>query len=332
MPVRCVAEPPVLPFEENSAHLESWSPSSWRNKTALQQPEYPDEAAVRKVFDQMCKVPPLVFAGEARTLQRQLAKAAVGEAFVLQGGDCAESFDDFSANHIRDTFRVLLQMSVVLTFAAGMPIVKLGRMAGQFAKPRSAPMEKIGDVELPSYRGDIINRPEFTADARIPDPRLLVQAYNQSAATLNLLRGFASGGYASMERVSFWNLDFMGKSEQGERYLEMAHRVDEAIQFMHACGVDDSTMNSTEFYTSHEALLMEYEEALTRQDSTTGLWYDCSAHFLWCGERTRQLDGAHIEFLKGVANPLGVKVSHKIDPSELVSMIATLNPHNVPDV
>ena len=328
--IRCVAEPPALPFEENSKHLESWSPSSWRNKTALQQPEYPDEAAVRRVFDQMCKVPPLVFAGEARTLQRQLAKAAVGEAFVLQGGDCAESFDDFSANHIRDTFRVLLQMSVVLTFAGGMPIVKLGRMAGQFAKPRSAPMEKIGDVELPSYRGDIINRPEFTAEARVPNPNLLIQAYNQSAATLNLLRGFASGGYASMERVSFWNLDFMGKSQQGERYLEMAHRVDEAIQFMHACGVEDSTMNSTEFYTSHEALLMEYEEALTRQDSTTGLWYDCSAHFLWCGERTRQLDGAHIEFLKGVANPLGVKVSHKIDPSELVSMIATLNPHNVP--
>mmetsp|Transcript_25232 Transcript_25232/g.54843 ORF Transcript_25232/g.54843 Transcript_25232/m.54843 type:complete len:500 (+) Transcript_25232:76-1575(+) len=309
-----------------------WAYNSWRNYPAQQQPAYPDADAVKRATGEIASMPPLIFAGECRTLQSRLAKAATGEAFILQGGDCAEAFSQFSANRIRDFYRVLLQMSVVLAFGGGVPVVKLGRIAGQFAKPRSADMEKIGDVELPSYRGDIINGPEFTADARVPDPFRLVRAYNQSAATLNLLRGFSYGGYGGLTRVSQWNLEFMQNSPEGKAYLDLAKRVDEAIQFMIACGMDPSSplMRETEFYTSHECLLLDYEEALTRQDSTSGDWYDCSAHFLWCGERTRQLDHAHVEFLRGIKNPIGVKVSDKMDPRDLVSLVAKVNPDNTP--
>jgi 3-deoxy-7-phosphoheptulonate synthase len=324
----------------NSAD-NAWGPTSWRNYTAHQQPEYPNRAEVDRACDEIRQYPPLIFAGEARTLQERLAKAARGEAFVLQGGDCAEAFSQFSANRIRDTYRVLLQMSVVIMFGGSVPVVKLGRMAGQFAKPRSANMEPAPPAlkdqpgvpaELPSYRGDIINGPEYTSDARIPDPWRLVKAYNQSAATLNLLRGFSTGGYAGLARIAQWELDFMKNSDEGRAYTDLARRVDEAIEFMSACGLDSQTplMRETEFYTSHECLLLDYEEALTRQDSTTGSWYDCSAHFLWCGERTRQLDGAHVEFLRGVGNPIGVKVSDKMDPAQLVALIASLNPSNEP--
>jgi len=327
-----------------SSSAPAWGPTSWRNYTAHQQPEYPDAAVLEQACDEIRQYPPLIFAGEARTLQARLAKAARGEAFVLQGGDCAEAFSQFSANRIRDTYRVLLQMSVVIMFGGSVPVVKLGRMAGQFAKPRSANLEAApasaaaavasGAVpaQLPSYRGDIINGPEYTSDARIPDPWRLVRAYNQSAATLNLLRGFSTGGYAGLARTASWNLDFMANSDEGRAYVDLARRVDEAIAFMAACGLDsgDALMRETEFYTSHECLLLGYEEALTRQDSTTGAWYDCSAHFLWCGERTRQLDAAHVEFLRGVGNPVGVKVSDKVDPAELVALVASLNPSNEP--
>lgn len=332
---KALAEEPfqlVQPFESDAEHLKQWEPDTWRDLKALQQPEYPDKEALESALSTIKRMPPLVFAGECRNLQSRLAAAATGEAFVLQGGDCAEAFTQFNANRIRDSYRVLLQMAVVMTFGGSVPVVKMGRMAGQFAKPRSAPTETKDGIELPSYRGDIINGPEFTAEARVPDPMRLVAAYNQCAATLNLLRGFSSGGYASLDRVLTWNLDFMAQSRNSSQYIELAQRVEEAVAFMEACGMDSMTplMRETEFYTGHECLLLDYEEALTREDSTTGLWYDCSAHFLWCGERTRQLDGAHIEFLKGVANPLGVKVSQKMDPSDLVSMIRMLNPGNVP--
>lgn len=276
--------------------------------------------------------PPLVFAGEARSLEEKLGEAALGRAFLLQGGDCAESFKEFNANNIRDTFRVLLQMGVVLMFGGQMPVVKVGRMAGQFAKPRSDDVEVKNGVSLPSYRGDNVNGDAFTESARIPDPHRMVKAYSQAAATLNLLRSFATGGYAAMQRVTQWNLDFTSNSEQGSRYLELANRVDETLGFMAACGltVDHPIMTSTEFWTSHECLLLPYEQALTRLDSTSGLWYDCSAHMLWVGERTRQLEGAHLEFLRGVANPLGVKVSDKMDPAELVKVCEILNPQNKP--
>ncbi|GMH42963.1 hypothetical protein BSKO_10885 [Bryopsis sp. KO-2023] len=322
----------IKPFGADAEHLKEWMPDSWRGRTALQQPEYPDEAALKNVVKEIESLPPLVFAGECRNLQARLAAAATGDAFVLQGGDCAEAFSQFSANRIRDSYRVLLQMAVVMTFGGAVPVVKMGRMAGQFAKPRSAGSETVDGVELPSYRGDIINGAEFTAEARVPDPSRLVTAYNQCAATLNLLRGFSSGGYAALNRVLTWELDFMSNSAEGHKYADLAQRVEEATEFMNACGMDldNPLMRETEFYTGHECLLLDYEQALTREDSTTGLWYDCSAHFLWCGERTRQLDGAHIEFLKGIGNPLGVKVSNKMDPSELVSMISMLNPNNVP--
>jgi 3-deoxy-7-phosphoheptulonate synthase len=311
--VKAIAEPQVNlngASLSSTDGLEGWGPASWRNYTALQQPNYKDPAEVKKACETIEQMPPLIFAGECRNLQDRLAKAAMGEAFVLMGGDCAEAFTQFSANRIRDTYRVLLQMSVVLMFGGGVPIVKLGRMAGQFAKPRSADLEEKDGLSLPSYRGDIINGPEFTEEARVPDPWRLVQAYNQSAATLNLLRGFSTGGYAGLNRVTQWNLDFMQNSDEGKAYMDLAKRVDEAISFMYACGLstDTAIMKETEFYTSHECLLLDYEEALTRLDSTTGNWYDCSAHFLWCGERTRQLDGAHIEFMRGIQNPVGVKV------------------------
>ncbi|XP_078442680.1 phospho-2-dehydro-3-deoxyheptonate aldolase 1, chloroplastic-like [Wolffia australiana] len=310
----------------------SWSTESWKSKRAFQLPTYPDQDALESVLRSLESYPPLVFAGEARRLEERLADAALGKAFLLQGGDCAESFKEFNGNNIRDTFRVLLQMAVVLTFGGQMPIIKVGRMAGQFAKPRSDNSEIRDGVELPAYRGDNINGDAFNEKSRIPDPQRLLKAYSQSAGTLNLLRAFATGGYASIQRVTQWNLDFLQHSEQGDRYMELAQRVDEAIGFMTAAGLtpEHPLMTSTEFWTSHECLHLMYEQALTREDSTSGLFYDCSAHMLWVGERTRQLDGAHVEFLRGVANPLGIKVSDKMDPAELVKLCEILNPHNKP--
>ncbi|KAI3695775.1 hypothetical protein L1987_78775 [Smallanthus sonchifolius] len=309
-----------------------WSLESWKTKKALQLPEYPNEATLAAVLKTLEDFPPIVFAGEARHLEERLADAAVGKAFLLQGGDCAESFKEFSANNIRDTFRILLQMSVVLMFGGQMPIIKVGRMAGQFAKPRSDAFEEKDGVKLPSYKGDNINGDAFTEKSRVPDPDRMIRAYCQAAATLNLLRAFATGGYAAMQRVTQWNLDFVANSEQGDRYQELAHRVDEALGFMSAAGltVDHPIMATTDFWTSHECLLLPYEQALTRLDTTSGLYYDCSAHMVWVGERTRQLDGAHVEFLRGVANPLGIKVSQKMDPNELVKLVDILNPNNKP--
>ncbi|KAJ7548171.1 hypothetical protein O6H91_07G000800 [Diphasiastrum complanatum] len=327
-----VAEAPATGSSESKLGLGSWSRSSWTSKKALQLPEYPNAEELQSVIETIEAFPPLVFAGEARHLEEKLAEAALGRAFLLQGGDCAESFKEFNANNIRDTFRVLLQMGVVLMFGGQMPVIKVGRMAGQFAKPRSDNYEVVNGVKLPSYRGDNVNGDAFDSKSRVPDPQRMVRAYCQAAATLNLLRAFATGGYAAMQRVTQWNMDFTSHSEQGGRYLELANRVDEALGFMSAAGLtlDHPIMTSTEFWTSHECLLLPFEQALTRQDSTTGLWYDCSAHMLWMGERTRQLDGAHIEFLRGVANPLGVKVSDKMDPSELVKLCEILNPQNKP--
>ena len=310
-----------------------WAPDSWRSKPISQAPEYPDQAKLDAVEKKLRGYPPLVFAGEARNLMKSLATVAEGKAFLLQGGDCAESFAEFNANNIRDTFKVLLQMAVVLTFGAACPVVKVGRMAGQFAKPRSAPTEKIGDVELPSYRGDIINGIEFEKSARVPDPERLVQSYNQSAATLNLLRAFAQGGFADLHKVHRWNMDFVAESAQGSRYAEMADRLTETLDFMAACGITSETtpqLRETEFYTSHEALLLAYEQAMTRVDSLTGRWYDCSAHLLWIGDRTRQPDSAHVEFLRGVENPIGLKCGPSLDPEELLRLIDVLNPQNIP--
>ncbi|MED6159645.1 Phospho-2-dehydro-3-deoxyheptonate aldolase 1, chloroplastic [Stylosanthes scabra] len=307
-----------------------WSPDSWKSKRALQLPEYPNKEELEAVLKTLDAFPPIVFAGEARSLEEKLGEAAMGKAFLLQGGDCAESFKEFNANNIRDTFRILLQMGAVLMFGGQMPVIKVGRMAGQFAKPRSDPFEEKNGVKLPSYRGDNVNGDAFDEKSRIPDPQRMIRAYCQAAATLNLLRAFATGGYAAMQRVNQWNLDFTEHSEQGDRYRELAHRVDEALGFMAAAGltVDHPIMKTTDFWTSHECLLLPYEQSLTRLDSTSGLYYDCSAHMLWVGERTRQLDGAHVEFLRGVANPLGIKVSDKMDPNELVKLIEILNPQN----
>ena len=310
-----------------------WSPESWRGKPVQQSPDYPDPVKLEAVENRLRGYPPLVFAGEARRLMETLGEVAEGRSFLLQGGDCAESFAEFSANNIRDTFRVLLQMAVVLTFGAALPVVKVGRMAGQFAKPRSAPMETIGGVELPSYRGDNINGIEFTAAARMPDPERLVQAYNQSAATLNLLRAFAQGGFADLHRVHRWNLDFVADSPLGHRYAELADRLSETLDFMAACGMTaESTpqIRETEFFTSHEALHLAYEQALTRVDSLTGKWYACSAHMLWIGDRTRQADGAHVEFMRGIENPIGLKCGPSMEPDDLLRLIDLLNPANVP--
>ena len=310
-----------------------WTPDNWRSRPIVQVPSYPDEAALESVEAKLRRYPPLVFAGEARRLRTALASAADGKAFVLQGGDCAESFGDFTANIIRDTYRVLLQMAVVLTFGATVPVVKLGRMAGQFAKPRSSDTETIEGVTLPSYRGDIINNPEFTSAARIPDPARMETAYFQSAGTLNLLRAFSSGGYADLHEVHRWNLGFVERSPLAGRYRELASRIDETLGFMSACGmnsVNTPQIRETDFYTSHEALLLPYEQALTRVDSTTGDWYACSSHFLWIGERTRQLDGAHVDFLRGVKNPIGVKVGPSMEPEDLLRLIDALNPANEP--
>jgi len=297
----------------------------------LQVPDYRDQAKLDTAEKVLRAQPPLVFAGEARKLKAHLARVSEGKAFLLQGGDCAESFAEFSANNIRDTFKVLLQMAVVLTFAASCPVVKVGRMAGQFAKPRSEPTETQDGVALPSYRGDIVNNIEFLPESREPDPDRMVQAYNQAAATLNLLRAFAQGGFADLHQVHQWNLDFVDDSPQGEEYEELATRIGEALEFMEACGITSDAvpqMRETDFYTSHEALLLWYEEALTREDSLTGDWYDCSAHMLWIGDRTRQSDSAHVEFLRGVKNPIGVKCGPTSDPDELIRLIDILNPAN----
>ncbi len=310
---------------------QSWTKQSWRDKPAAQLPNYPDQDKVKWATDIITNMPPLVFAGEARNLKAQLADACHGKAFVLQGGDCAESFSEFNANKIRDTFRVLLQMSVIMTFGGSMPIVKMGRMAGQFAKPRSVDLETIGDVTLPSYRGDIINKMEFTEESRIPDPERMIRAYNQSAATLNLLRAFAQGGYADLNQVHRWNLDFVKDSPLGERYEQLAQDIGQALTFMKACGITSEnvpSMRETDFYTCHEALLLPYEEAMTREDSTTGNPYDTSAHFLWIGARTQQTDGAQIEFVRGIENPIGMKVPPELDADTLIKLIDILNPEN----
>ena len=310
---------------------DNWTPLSWRAKPAVQMPNYPDLQALADAEAQLRAYPPLVFAGEARNLKDDLAAVSRGEAFLLQGGDCAESFAEFRADNIRDMFRVLLQMAVVLTFGAKCPVVKLGRMAGQFAKPRSADMEAVGGVELPSYRGDIINGMDFETKARVPDPERMLKAYGQAAATLNLLRAFAGGGYADLHHVARWNLDFVADSPTSKRYHAIAEQISEALDFMEACGVGPNSvasMRSVNFYTSHEALLLPYEEALTRVDSTSGEWYDTSAHQLWIGDRTRQPDGAHVEFCRGVKNPLGVKCGPSQSPDELLRLLDVLNPAN----
>ena len=308
----------------------AWSPASWRAMPIRQVPDYPDQARLRAMEEKVGRFPPLVFAGEADRLKAHLAQAGDGTTFVLQGGDCAESFAEFHANTIRDTYRVLLQMAVVLTFGASLPVVKLGRMAGQFAKPRSSDTETADGVTLPSYRGDIINGPDFTAEARTPDPGRMEFAYLQSAATLNLLRAFSTGGYADLHEVHRWNLDFAARSPLASRYEDLASRIDETLRFMAACGMSNlQQVRETEFYTSHESLLLPFEEAMTRQPSThPGKWYATSAHFLWIGDRTRQPDGAHVEFMRGIANPIGMKVGPSMEADELVKLTEILNPAN----
>ena len=309
----------------------NWSKDSWRNKPVVQVPEYDDQKALEKVEKRLSSYPPLVFAGEARRLKEHLAKVCRGEAFLLQGGDCAESFAEHNPDNIRDTFRVILQMAIVLTFGAGCPVIKVGRIAGQFAKPRSAPLEKQGEIELPSYRGDIINNIEFVEDLRIPDPERQIMAYRQSASTLNLLRAFAQGGYANLDHVHKWNMGFVKESKQGEQYEQVANRISEALDFMDAVGINSNTtpeLRSVDFYTSHESLLLGYEECLTRVDSTSGDWYDTSAHMLWIGDRTRQPDGAHIEFVRGIKNPIGMKCGPSLDSDELLKLIDIINPSN----
>ncbi|WP_151669732.1 class II 3-deoxy-7-phosphoheptulonate synthase [Nitrincola schmidtii] len=313
--------------------MENWSPDSWRSKPIVQQPVYPDTDALAAVEKQLSSFPPLVFAGEIRSLTRSLAKVSAGEAFLLQGGDCAESFAEFSANKIRNTFQVLLQMAVVMTFAGSCPVVKIGRIAGQFAKPRSAGTEIIDGVELPSYRGDNINDIAFTAEARTPDPQRLIAAYHQSVATLNLLRAFASGGFADLHKVHRWNRGFIDKSPQGEKYQHLADQITQTLAFMDACGINSQNtpqLHETSLYTSHEALLLNYEQALTRQDSLTGDWYDCSAHMLWIGDRTRQPDHAHVEFLRGVHNPVGIKIGPSTKLPDLLRLLDLLNPARTP--
>jgi 3-deoxy-7-phosphoheptulonate synthase len=313
---------------------ERWTPASWRQRPAKHIPgDYPDADALARVEGELRRMPPLVFAGEARRLKGLLADVSAGKAFLLQGGDCAESFKEFSADNIRDTFRLILQMAVVLTFAGGKPVVKVARMAGQFAKPRSEPIETIDGVSLPSYRGDNINGMEFEPAARAPDPERLMKAYSQSAATLNLLRAFAGGGYADLHNIHRWTLGFVEGSPQGARYSELSDKISEALTFMGAIGVTPEShpdLHRVEVFTSHEALLLGFEEALTRVDSTTGDWYDVSAHLLWIGERTRQFDGAHVEFMRGIKNPIGLKVGPAMEPDELLRMIEALNPESEP--
>ncbi len=307
-----------------------WTKSDWRRKPRVQMPDYPDPAALQRVEAQLARMPPLVFAGEARKLRRALGQVAEGGAFLLQGGDCAESFAEFSADNIRDTFKVLLQMAIVLTWGAKVPVIKIGRVAGQFAKPRSAPTEVIGGEELPSYRGDIVNGFDFTAAARMPDPARMLQAYTQAAASLNLLRAFSTGGYADMHRVQSWISGFT-EEDEAQRYREVAIRIQDAMDFMAAAGVTSDTvhaMGAVDFYTSHEALLLEYEEALCRIDSTSGLPVAGSGHMIWIGDRTRQPDGAHVEFCRGVQNPIGLKCGPSLGADDLKVLLRRLNPEN----
>jgi 3-deoxy-7-phosphoheptulonate synthase len=310
-----------------------WTPATWRERPAAQQPSWPDAGAYDAVLKQLSTLPPLVFAGEARQLTAALGQVAEGRAFLLQAGDCAESFDAFSADGIRDRLKVILQMAIVLSYSSGVPTIKVGRIAGQFAKPRSSDTETIGDLVLPSFRGHIVNDIAPTEAARIPDPERLLQAYHQSASTLNLLRAFVKGGFADLSRVHQWNQEFVASSREGQRYESLALEIDRALQFMRACGIDSETtpsLHEVDFFTSHEALILGYEESLTRQDSLTGDWYDCSAHMLWIGERTRQLDGAHLEFLRGVRNPLGCKLGPTATPDEALAICEALNPDRVP--
>ncbi|MGI8758385.1 MAG: class II 3-deoxy-7-phosphoheptulonate synthase [Acidimicrobiales bacterium] len=311
----------------------AWLPSSWREHPAAQQPDWPDGAALDRALKELSTYPPLVFAGEARTLTGSLAAVADGKAFLVHAGDCAESFEAFSADAIRDKLRVILQMAVVLTYSSGVPVVKVGRIAGQFAKPRSAPFERVGDLDLPSFRGHMVNDIAPTVEARTPDPARLLTAYHQAASTLNLLRAFTKGGFADLTRVHAWNQEFVASSTEGQRYEIIANGIERALRFMAACGIDlasEHQLHEVDFYTSHEALILGYEEALTRQDSLTGDWYDCSAHMLWVGDRTRQLDGAHLAFLSGVANPLGAKLGPSATPEEVVELCAVLNPQRAP--
>jgi 3-deoxy-7-phosphoheptulonate synthase len=310
-----------------------WSPESWRNRPAAQQPDWPDPSALEAALTELRHLPPLVFAGEARSLSASLAAACEGRAFLLLAGDCAESFSAFSADAIRDKLRVILQMSVVLTYSSGVPTIKVARMAGQFSKPRSSPTETRDGVTLPSFRGDSVNDFAFEAAARRADPARLLRSYNQSAATLNLVRAFTKGGFADLRRVHAWNQEFAATSPEGQRYEDLAREIDRALVFMEACGIDIATeaqLNQVDVWTAHEALVLGYEEALTRQDSITGDWYDCSAHLLWLGERTRQLDSAHVEFLSGVHNPVGVKLGPEATPEDAVSLCERLNPARVP--
>ncbi len=324
---------PAANNRHSNPQTPDWTPGGWRHCPAGQQPDYPDAAALSSVEARLKICPPLVFAGEARNLSAALAEVAAGRAFLLQGGDCAESFSEFHADNIRDSFRLLLQMAAVMTFGAICPVVKVGRLAGQFAKPRSQPVETQDGVTLPIYRGDIINGIEFNAAARAPDPQRMLSAYAQAASTLNLLRAFAQGGYADLHGVHRWNLDFLDGSPQGDRYRAFADQISEALDFIEAVGItaeNTPVLRQTELYTSHEALLLPYEESLTRVDSTTGQWYDTSAHLLWVGERTRQHNGAHVEFLRGVANPLGVKIGPDASEEDLLRLIDVFNPGNVP--
>ena len=311
----------------------TWSPDSWRVKPIQQVPDYPNAQALAEVESKLATYPPLVFAGEARQLKKTLAEVSRGNGFLLQGGDCAESFLEHRADNIRDFFRVFLQMAVVLTYAGGSPVVKVGRIAGQFAKPRSSPNETKGEVSLPSYRGDIVNGPEFTPQARIPDPQRQIEAYRQSAATLNLIRAFATGGYADLERVHQWNMGFVKDSPRGQHYQELADRIAETIGFMRACGItSDNTpqLRTTSFYTSHEALLLGFEQAMTRLDSTSGDHYATSGHMIWIGDRTRQPDHAHVEFCRGIKNPIGLKCGPTLEPDGLLRLLDMLNPKNEP--
>jgi 3-deoxy-7-phosphoheptulonate synthase len=311
----------------------SWTPSTWRARPAAQQPEWPDEGALDDVLKRLSTLPPLVFAGEVRQLTSTLGEVAAGRAFLLQAGDCAESFEAFTADAIRDKLKVILQMAVVLTYGSGVPVVKMGRIAGQFAKPRSSATEIVGDQVLPAYRGDMVN--DLTPDPvlRVPDPRRLQRAYDQSASTMNLLRAFTKGGFADLSQVHIWNQEFVASSAEGQRYERVASEIERALRIMAACGIDlasESSLHQVDFWTSHEALILGYEEALTRQDSLTGNWYDCSAHMVWVGDRTRQLDGAHMEFVRGVNNPLGVKLGPSASPEETVEVCELLNPTRIP--
>jgi 3-deoxy-7-phosphoheptulonate synthase len=323
----------TTPGSASSSTVAGWHPASWRMRPAAQQPPWPDPDEHEQVLSELASLPPLVFAGEARRLTRALADVAAGRAFLLQAGDCAESFDDFSADGIRDKLKVILQMAVALTYGAGVPVVKVGRIAGQFAKPRSAATERVGDVELPVFRGHIINDDIPSASARVPDPSRMLRAYHQSASTLNLLRAFTKGGFADLSQVHSWNLEFLTTSDEGRRFEAIAEEIDRALRFMNACGVDlssDSPIHQVDLFTSHEALLLGYEEALTRKDSLTGDWYDCSAHLVWIGERTRQIEGAHVEFATGIGNPIEVKLGPTATADEAIALCERLNPDRAP--